>query len=123
MADKKLILKRDANNKIIDPDESRRIVNDLTKKLITEQRAHEKDNSMHFAKTGKRDIVVHLAVTVLPTVNGVNIVGEVEKEYEQWCFKINARQLPMPRSYVIKAFSELAHMGKSAMIKLGMVRG
>ena len=117
------LLKRDEQNRVIDPGEAARINEDLMKKLLTEKRAHEKDESMHVARTGKRDVVVHLAVTVLPSVDGHNIIGQREQEYGQWCFRLNARQLPASRATLIKAFAELAHIGKQAFVKLGMMRG
>lgn len=117
------LLHRDANNKLIDADEGRKIAAELTQKLINEQRAVDKDNSMHFARTGRRDVVVHMAVTVLGSVDGHPIIGEPkEREYGQWCFVFKARQLPAPKSAVTKALVELTQFTRQAFIKLGMVR-
>lgn len=116
------ILKRDEHNQIVDPTEADRIVKELTQKLVTEQRLHEKDQSMHFAKTGKRDIVVHMALTVLPEVNGHPIFGEKEKEYQQWCFRLNARMLPTNRATLNKALAEICQFVKQGMMRIGCVR-
>ena len=115
------LLKRDEHNQIIDKTEADRIANELLRKLATEQRALEKDQSMHLARTGRRDVVVHLAVTVLPRVDGVNIVGEVEKEYNQWVIEFPARVLPIRQAKLHRAFANLAHTGMQALMKLGMV--
>ncbi len=117
------MLKRDPyTNAIIDPNESRRIADHLLKKLATEQRLHEKDQSFHLAKGHKRDVVVHLSVTILPRVDGNNVIGETEREYNQWCFVFPARALPAPKGAVDKAFAELIVYGRQALMRLGMVR-
>lgn len=115
------LLKRDGNNQLIDADEGRKIAAELTAKLMNESQRFEKDNSMHFARTGKRDVVVHIAVTILPQVDGVNIVGEREKEVGQWCFRLNSRILPVRRQHIFKYLSELATIGKNALIRIGAV--
>lgn len=115
------LLHRDASNKLIDPNEGHKIAAELTKKLVAEQRAHEKDRSMHRVRTGKRDIVVHLAVTVLGSQDEHPIIGEQDREYNQWCFKIPARHLPLRNEKANRAFAELCHAGKQALMKLGYV--
>jgi hypothetical protein len=116
------VLKRDENNKIIDPNQSTEMVNDLMKKLVTETRAHEKENSFHVSKTGRRDIVVHLAVTILPRVNGHTVIGEQEKEFGQWCFVLEAKRLPATPGVIRKALAELCHKGWETFLKMGIVR-
>lgn len=114
------ILKRDEHN-TLDQDDAQKAADGLMRKLLSEQRAHEKDESMHMAKTGRRDIVVHMAVTVRGQVNGHPIIGETDKEYNQWCFEIPARALPINNAKAVKAFAELCHLGKQALMKLGMI--
>lgn len=119
---KKPMIARDDNNKVIDIEEGRRIAAELTQKLVSEQRKFDKDNSMHFAKTGKRDVVVHLAVTILGQVNGVNIIGEpAEKEVGQWCFRLNAQNLPMRTKQAYRPLAELANIGKQALMRIGAI--
>lgn len=115
------ILHRDENNKLIDPQEGHKLAAELTQKLIAEQRAHEKDQSLHRARTGRRDIVVHMAVTVMGAQDGHPIIGERDVEINQWCFKIPAKRTPMRNQTAIKAFSELCHVGKQALMKLGYI--
>jgi hypothetical protein len=94
----------------------------LFEKAITENRKWEQDNSYHFAKTGKRDVVVHMAVTVLPRVDGHTIFGEKERELVQFCFEIPARAFPARVSMLKKAFSELMTRGYQTLMKIGAVR-
>lgn len=123
MSDKKKpILARDANNKILDPTQAKRITEELMGKLVTEQRQHEKENSFHIARGRKRDIHVNILVTIMPSVNGNTVIGEKEVPLEQIAFKLDARILPVRNATLIKAFSELCHLAKTQIMKLGMVR-
>jgi hypothetical protein len=115
------ILHKDNTGKLVDPDEPRRLNDELLKKLITEQRAHEKDESFHVSRTGKRDVAVHMAVTILPRVNGKTVIGEAEREYNQWCFVIPAQKLPMHPSTCNQAFRELVRFAVQALMSLGML--
>jgi len=115
------LLNRDEHNQIIDKTQADRVAKELLRKLAVETRLHEKDQTMHMARTGRRDIVVHLAVTVLPRVNGITIAGEVEKEYNQWVIEFPARVLPIRQTKLHRAFANLAHTGMQALMKLGMV--
>jgi hypothetical protein len=115
------LLNRDEHNQIIDKTQADKIAAELLRKLAVETRLHEKDQTMHMARTGRRDIVVHLAVTVLPRVNGITIAGEVEKEYNQWVIEFPARVLPIRQTKLHRAFANLAHTGMQALMKLGMV--
>ena len=107
----------------VDHATANRLLKDLTNKLMTEQRAAERDNSMHASRTGRRDIVVHLAVTILPRVDGHGIIGEQEKEFGQWCFELPAGKLPCTKPTAYKAMAELAHIGLQALMKIGVIRG
>jgi hypothetical protein len=118
---RKPVLDRDEHNQIKDKDQADRILDGLMQKARTEQRAVDRENTMHVARTGKRDIIVHLAVTVLPQINGINIAGEREKEFGQWCFRLNARMLPARKGMAHKAFAELAHVGMQALMKMGLI--
>jgi hypothetical protein len=113
---------RDEHNRPIDPQAGHKIANELLTKLVNEQRQAEIENSFRNVKGMKRDIVVHLAVTVLPRVDGHTVIGEQEREYGQWCFVLPAKALPIKNFTAIKAFSELCHLGKQALMKLGMVK-
>lgn len=94
----------------------------LFAKAEVEQRALDKENSFHLAKTGKRDIIVHLQVTVLPEVNERVVVGERMKECEQLCFRIPARMVPARRQVWEKAFRELMTFGFKQVISIGGLR-
>ena len=105
----------------VDKIEAERIKSELLHKFLTESRAAERDNSFHVSRTGKRDIVVHLAVTILPDVDGHRVIGEKEREVNQFCFRIPASRLPMSNAHAIRAFSELAMCGKKEMMKIGVI--
>lgn len=94
----------------------------LLKKGADEQAALDRDNSFHFAKTGKRDVVVHLAVTILPRVNGRQVIGDREREMGQWCFEIQAKHFPTKVAVLKKCFSELMTVGYQCLMKMGAVR-
>ena len=66
------ILKRDEHNRLDDA-EVTEVVDSLTKKLITEQRAVQKELSMRHIKTNRRDIVVKTLIYQRNTVNGIVI--------------------------------------------------
>ena len=123
MADKKKpILHRDEHNRVIDPTEAKRLTEELIGKLVGEQRQHEKENSFHLARGKKRDIHVNILVTIMPEVNGRTVIGEKEVPLEQIAFKLPAKILPVSNGTLIKAFSEMCHLAKQQIMKLGMVR-
>ena len=66
------LLKRDENNNL-DDSEVTEVVDSLTRKLITEQRAVQKELSMRHVKTNRRDIVVKTIVMQRNTVDGILI--------------------------------------------------
>ena len=105
-----------------DPNEVKKTTEELVRKLLTEQRLVEKDNTMHILRKGRRDLVVYVSVQVLPSINGVTVAGETQKEYNQWCAKFPAKMLPVTNATAKKAISELAHLAKQAMMHLGMIR-
>lgn len=115
------LLKRDEHGQLIDPQQGHKEANALLDKLMNEKRLHEKDSSFHISRTGRRDVVVHLAVTVLGQVDGKRIIGEQDKEYNQYCFVFPARALPARRAKLDRAFAELATFGRQALMRLGMV--
>lgn len=119
---RKPVFEHNNDGSLKDPDSAKKVTDELMKKFLTEQRLHEKENSFNIARSSKRDVVVHLAVTVLPSVDGHTVIGEQEREYNQWCFKISAKELPIRNGSVIKRFAELCHTGKQALLSLGMVR-
>jgi hypothetical protein len=94
----------------------------LLKKAETEQRHLEREDSFHFVKGGKRDIVVHCVVTILPRVNGKTIIGESQKELPQLCFEVPARAIPWRRPLYQKAFAELMTLAFQQIMKIGGVR-
>ena len=114
------LLPRDPHGQII-KDEAEIVKDKLIKKFLSESQHLQKDNSFYSVKGKKRDIIVHMAVTLLPEVEGRQVIGEVEREIGQWAFRMLAHQLPMPNKHALKAFSELSHIGKGALLKLGLV--
>lgn len=114
-------LARDANN-LLDKEEAKRVNQELLAKFLTESRHLEKEGSFHVSRTGRRDIVVHLAVTILPRVDGNTVVGENSREMGQWCFELPARALPISNGKCIKAFAELCHIGKQVLMTMGVVK-
>lgn len=115
-------LKRDPLSGALDREQAQQVNQELLQKFLTEKRLHEKDESLHVAKGGRRDVVIHLAVTKLARVDGHPVLGEKDQEYNQWCFEIPASQLPVKNSTIIRGFAELCHLGKQALMALGMVR-
>lgn len=94
----------------------------LYQKAETEQQALEREDSFHFAKTKRRDVVVHCAVTILPRVNGKTLIGEKQVELPQLCFEIPARDLPMRSRLWQKPFRELMTVAYQQLMKIGAVR-
>lgn len=94
----------------------------LFEKAQTENQHLEKENSFHTAKNGRRDLAVHLAVTVLPRVNGRTVVGEKDLELNQYCFEIPAGKQPFPLSNLKRAFWELCSHGYKEVMKAGGAR-
>ena len=113
-------LLRDATGKL-DQDDAKRVNEELLAKFLKESAHIDKENTFHVSRTGKRDLVVHLAVTILPQVDGHIVAGEQEREMGQWCFRLNSNQLPVKNATVIRALSELAHIGKQVLMKMGVV--
>ena len=116
------VLPHKQDGTLADPKGAEEYTKELMAKLRHEQRLHEKQESFHVVRSGTRDVVVHLAVTILPRVNGHAVVGEREREFNQWCFELPARSLPVSNATAIKAFSELCHVGKQALMSLGLVK-
>lgn len=102
--------------------ERKELTDFLLKKHAEESKLFAKENSFHAKVTGPRDVVVHLAVTVLDEVDGHKVIGEEPREYNQWCFRLPASQLPVDMQTATKAYAELMTLGKQALIKLGMLR-
>ena len=115
------LLKRDAHGQL-DKDQAKKVNEELLQKFLAESDKLNKDNSFSNVKTQRRDIVVHLAVTILPRVDGHDVIGEKEREMGQWCFQLPAQQLPVKNFTVIKALSELCHLGRQCLLKIGAVR-
>ena len=114
-------LKRDEHN-ILDRDEARKLNEELLKKFKDESQRFNKDETLHHAKTGRRDIIVHAAVTILAQVDGHPVMGEVDKEYGQWCFRMNAENIPWRRPILQKALAELIHLCQQSIAKIGGMR-
>lgn len=69
------VLKRDEHN-ILDRDEADRVGKELIRKLLTEQRIHDKQESFHMSRTGKRDICVMMGVYIRNSVNGKIVLSD-----------------------------------------------
>jgi len=72
------ILKRDEHNKL-DIDDAARVTQQLTQKLLQEERAHKKDISFN-ARGNKRDFIVMVTVLQRNTVDGHIVIGEDESK-------------------------------------------
>lgn len=106
----------------IDPEEVKKVNAELLSKFVRESAHVDKENSFHVSRTGKRDIVVHMAITILPQVDGRTVVNEVEKEMCQYCFVIPARATPWSAASCTKGFAELFHRGRQVLLTMGVLK-
>lgn len=113
------LLRRDANNRLIDPDEGRKIADQLTKKLIHEQRLYDKDNTLNVARGRRRDIEIHIAVTVTNRIDGHPVIGEQDREYNQWVIVLPAKVTPLRSKTVMHSLAKLCIPVKQALMRLG----
>lgn len=128
------VLKRDENNKL-DMDDAARVTQQLTKKLLQEQRAHEKEISFN-ARGNKRDFVVMVTVLQRNSVDGHIVIGDNESKgfekmggddpfmYRVYDFveaPITARHIPMRRAAVGKQMLGIFNVLVNYLGKLGIV--
>ncbi len=127
-------LKRDQNNKL-DREDAKKVVEELTKKLITEERAYKKDISYN-ARGHKRDFVVMVTLMQRNSVDGHIIIGEDETKgfevmdardpfkYRVYDFveaPILSRNIPMRKADVGKQMASIFNMLFQYMVKLNIV--
>ncbi len=79
MSDKKL--KRDEHN-MLDKDSAREETEKLMRKLITEERMHQKHISFNHARGNKRDIMVYITIFARNSVDGMIVLGDDDRGYQ-----------------------------------------
>jgi len=72
----------------------------------------------------KRDIQIHMSVTITNRVNNVEIFGEKEKELPQLCIQVDARNAPVRKMDLQAAFANfyaraLEQMREAGLLKAG----
>lgn len=132
------ILKRDENGQIADRDDAKRVTENLVRKLLTEERAHDKDQSFHRVTTGKRDIVVFLMPMIRNSVNGKLVLGDDASRgfikfderdmysYRPYDFvnvEFPARNLPGKKEYIGKGLMSGFSVVVKWMMKMGVIQG
>jgi hypothetical protein len=75
------VVKRDEHN-MVDHDSADKALQDLHKKLITEERAHQKEISFKNARGNKRDIVVKIIIFQRNSVDGKIVLGDEKDGFE-----------------------------------------
>lgn len=131
------LLKRGDDGRILDRSDAKKTTEELMRKLLTEERIHDKEQSFHAARTGKRDIVVMMGVYVRNSVNGKIVIGDNEgtgferfsdrdmfkyRTFDMLTVEFPARNLPGGREFIGKGlmtgFNRICQM----LMKMGMIR-
>lgn len=130
------VLKRDANNKL-DMDDAAKVTEQLTRKLLQEERAHKKDISFN-ARGVKRDFIFMLTVMQRNSVDGHIVVGENEasgfekmddrdpymyRVYDYIEAPILAKHIPMKKAMLAQQVSSVFQVLFTYLVKLNVVDG
>lgn len=70
----------------------------------------------------KRDVQVHAAITICPTMRSEIVIGEKENEIAQFAVQLDARYAPFTRNQVKLAFEGLAHHCIDKMRTAGLLK-
>lgn len=73
-------------------------------------------------KGSKRDVQIHVAVTIMPAQAGVQILGEKENEITQLAVEVQFRYVPMTEDQFRRAFFALADKAIMKARFAGIVR-
>lgn len=95
------------------------------KKKIELLRVGEKDLETRVVKrasSNKRDIMVHAAVTICDTVQGVRVFDSKEHEVCQFAGSWEAQHVPVPELHVRQAFREMEQRCIERMRLYGLIK-
>lgn len=70
----------------------------------------------------KRDIQIHAAVTIMPNVNNVQLIGSKENEIAQFAVQIDARNVPLTHTELKVAFDGLYYHCLEKMRRHGLLK-
>lgn len=73
-------------------------------------------------KSSSRDVQIHAAVTIMPNVNNVPMIGEKDLEIGQFVVQLDSRFSPFRESAVRQAFISLGVQCMDRMRKAGLLR-
>lgn len=74
-------------------------------------------------RSKKRDVQIHSAVTIMPNVNSVGMIGEKDTEIAQFAVQLDAKLAPFTRVQVEAAFRGLHERCLERMRAAGLLRG
>jgi ribosomal protein L6P/L9E len=69
----------------------------------------------------KRDVMVHVAVTIMPRHKNIKVIGEDENEIGQWAADIPAPKTPMTKAQFAAMMNELAASAYLRMRSFGLI--
>lgn len=69
-----------------------------------------------------RDVMVNSAVTIVPRLNGLELIGQKEIEVCQFAFELPGKKLPWPEKQLRLALSEQMNLLLEKMRAAGMVK-
>lgn len=71
----------------------------------------------------KKDVQIHCALTIMPNVNSVSIIGEKETEIAQFAVQLDAKFAPFTRVQFETAFRGLKERVLERARAAGLLRG
>lgn len=105
-----------------DQSDTNKILGELLGKAQLEQAKLNEFESIKRPSSRRRDVMVHVAVTILNRQNGVTVVGEKPNEICQYAVEIPATQFPIKMSWAKKTFEALTLHAYKKMLAFGLVR-
>lgn len=94
----------------------------LFEKATNEQRHLSAEDSFRKVTGKKRDVMIHIAVTIMPEVNEKRVIGEKENEICQFAVRVPAPKWPIKRSWCKTMMQELTLHAYRRMMAAGLVR-
>lgn len=70
----------------------------------------------------RRDVQIHAVATITNRYNNIEVVGEKETELPQFCIQWDARDMPIKKKDVQKAFGALYVKCLDEMRRAGLLR-
>ena len=129
-------MKRDEHNRL-DKDDAATQTETLMKKLITEERMHQKDISFNHARGNKRDIMVYMTIFARNSVDGMIVIGDEErgflsldstgrdpfkyKDLDFIEFPIMAREMPLCKANMAQAIKGFFTALTSKLMRIGAI--